>query len=142
MIIEILFGEICNLYGDPQNAEYLSQSLKNPTIIRTSLDSKPYFADNRPNMILIGSMSDSMHHFVVEKLQPYKDRILELMNLVESIDGSSSWIDQDVKGSFVATCVSYINLYRDLAVSMENYVNYLIRKSDSASAIESAYSRG
>lgn len=79
MIIEILFGEICNLYGDPQNAEYLSQSLKNPTIIRTSLDSKPYFADNRPNIILIGSMSDSMHHFVVEKLQPYKDRILELI---------------------------------------------------------------
>ena len=72
----------------------------------------------------------------------YKDRILELMNLVETINGSDSWIDQSVKNSFVSTCVSYINLYRDLANSMENYVNYLIRKSDSASAIESAYSRG
>lgn len=71
----------------------------------------------------------------------YKDRILELMNLVENISGSSSWIDKDVKSSFVNTCNSYIVLYKDLVTSMENYVNYLIRKSDSASAIESAYSR-
>lgn len=75
-------------------------------------------------------------------IDDYKDRILELMNLVENINGSSSWIDQDVKGFFVSTCVSYINLYRDLVNSMENYVNYLVRKSDSASAIESAYTRG
>ena len=75
-------------------------------------------------------------------INDYKERIMELMTLVESIDGSTSWIDQDVKGSFVNTCISYINLYKDLVNSMENYVNYLIRKSDSASAIESAYSRG
>lgn len=75
-------------------------------------------------------------------IDDYKDRILELMNLVENINGSSSWIDQDVKSSFVNTCISYINLYRDLVNSMENYVNYLVRKSDSASAIESAYTRG
>lgn len=71
----------------------------------------------------------------------YKDRILELMNLVNNINGSSSWIDKDVKSSFVNTCNSYVNLYKDLVTSMENYVNYLIRKSDSASAIESSYSR-
>lgn len=83
---------------------------------------------------------------VVSSLQTliddYKDRILELMNLVENINGSTSWIDQSVKSSFVSTCTSYINLYRGLATSMENYVNYLVKKSDSASAIESAYSRG
>ena len=86
----------------------------------------------------VSSVISSLKNLIDE----YKDRILELMNLVESINSSTSWIDQDVKGSFVATCVSYINLYRDLVTSMENYVNYLIRKSDSASAIESAYSRG
>ena len=83
---------------------------------------------------------------VVSSLQTliddYKDRILELINLVDSINSSSSWIDQDVKSSFVNTCISYISLYKDLAGSMENYVNYLVRKSDSAMAIESAYSRG
>ena len=82
---------------------------------------------------------------VVSSLQTlideYKERILELITLVDNINGSSSWIDQDVKSSFVNTCNSYINLYKDLESSMEKYVNYLIKKSDSASAIESAYSR-
>ena len=80
MIIEVLFGEICNLYGDPQNAVYLSQTMPEAEIIHTSLDSVPFFADNRPDMILIGSMSDNMHSSVVEKLKPYKQRLVELIN--------------------------------------------------------------
>ena len=75
-------------------------------------------------------------------INDYKERILELINLVDSINGSTSWVDQDVKSSFINTCNSYIGLYKELVNSMENYVNYLIRKSDSAAAIESAYSRG
>ena len=75
-------------------------------------------------------------------IDDYKDRILELINLVDRINSSSSWIDNEVKSSFVNTCISYISLYKDLAGMMENYVNYLTRKSESASAIESAYSRG
>lgn len=75
-------------------------------------------------------------------IDDYKDRIIELINLVESINGSSSWIDQEVKTSFISTCISYINLYKDLETSMENYVSYLVRKSESASAIEGAYTRG
>lgn len=80
MIIEILFDEICNLYGDPQNAEYLRSTLPDAEFIRTTLDAKPYFADNRPDLILIGSMSDSMQEAVVSKLRAYKDRIIELIN--------------------------------------------------------------
>lgn len=72
----------------------------------------------------------------------YKERILELINLVDSINGASSWVEQDVKGAFINTSNSYISLYKELVNSMENYVNYLIRKSDSAAVIESAYSRG
>lgn len=79
MIIEVLFAEICNLYGDPQNVKYLSHTLPNAEIVNTSLDTEPYFANNRPDMIIIGSMSDSMHSHVIEKLNPYKDRLLELI---------------------------------------------------------------
>ena len=85
----------------------------------------------------VSNVVSSLHTLISD----YKDRILELMKLVENINGSSSWVDQDVKSSFVNTCNSYINLYKDLVRSMENYVNYLIRKSESASAIERAYSR-
>lgn len=80
MIIEVLFEEICNLYGDPQNAEYLALTLPGAKIIHTSLDCVPFFAENRPDIILIGSMSDNMHLSVIEKLQPYKQRILDLIN--------------------------------------------------------------
>lgn len=79
MIIEVLFGEICNLYGDPQNAEYLSLTLPDAQVIRTSLDSEPYFAKSRPDIILIGSMSDSMYLPVIEKLKQYKQRLTELI---------------------------------------------------------------
>ena len=79
MIIEVLFDEICNLYGDPQNAKYLSLSLPDSQVVRTSLDSEPYFANNRPDIILIGSMSDSMYCNVIEKLKRYKQRIIDLI---------------------------------------------------------------
>lgn len=80
MIIEVLFPEICNLYGDPQNVEYLAQTLTDASFINTSLDSEPYFANQKPNMIIMGSMSDSMQAAVVEKLMSYRDRIIELIN--------------------------------------------------------------
>ncbi len=80
MIIEVLFVEICNLYGDPQNAQYLSLTLPNAELIHTSLDSEPYFTKNKPDMILIGSMSDSMHAPVIEKLKPYKSRLSDLID--------------------------------------------------------------
>jgi hypothetical protein len=75
-------------------------------------------------------------------IDDYKDRVLELIKLVETINGSQSWVDKQVKTSFIQTCNSYIELYKKLIINMENYVNYLVRKSESASAIERAYSRG
>lgn len=75
-------------------------------------------------------------------IDDYKDRVLELIKLVESINGSQSWVDKQVKTSFIQTCNSYIELYKKLIINMENYINYLVRKSESASAIERAYSRG
>jgi CobQ-like glutamine amidotransferase family enzyme len=80
MIIEILFEEICNLYGDPQNAVYLSKTVPSAEFVHTSLDAVPFFADSRPDIILIGSMSDNMHSSVIEKLKPYRQRIIDLIN--------------------------------------------------------------
>ncbi len=80
MIVETLFNEVCNLYGDPQNVEYLKATMPNAKFIRTSLDDKPYFVDNRPDMILIGSMSDSMQEAVITKMNTYKSRIIDLIN--------------------------------------------------------------
>ncbi len=79
MKIEILFGEVCNLYGDPQNAVYLSETLPHARFVHTPLDAEPYFVNSRPDMILLGSMSDAIQERVIDKLFVYIDRIKELI---------------------------------------------------------------
>lgn len=80
MKIEVLFGEICNFYGDPKNAEYLEKTLPDAELIRTPLIGTPYFADHRPDMILMGAMSESTQRRVIDVLRPYTDRIRALID--------------------------------------------------------------
>ena len=46
MVIEILFNEVCNLFGDGQNAAYLKATLPEAEFIFTPLTDTPYFAEN------------------------------------------------------------------------------------------------
>ena len=80
MVVEILFQEVCGLYGDSQNATYLQATLPDATFVFTGLCDTPYFAENRPDMIYIGCMSESTQRRVIEKLHPYKERIVELVD--------------------------------------------------------------
>lgn len=80
MVIEVLFREVCGLYGDAQNATYLEKMLPDATFIYTKLVDEPYFAANKPDMILIGSMSENTQRRVIDKLMPLKGRIEELID--------------------------------------------------------------
>lgn len=80
MTIEILFQEVCGLYGDSQNAVYLQATLPDAEFIFTKLTDKPYFVDHTPDLIYIGCMSESIQRRVIEKLRPYKDRIAQLVD--------------------------------------------------------------
>lgn len=80
MVVEILFSEICNNNGDGQNISYLQATLPSADFKFTSILDTPYFIDNTPDMIYIGSMSENTQRRVIEKLMPYKDRIIELVN--------------------------------------------------------------
>lgn len=80
MTIEILFSEVCSLYGDSQNTEYLKATLPDADFVFTALTDEPYFANNTPDIIYIGAMSESTQRRVIEKLMPYKDRIEELID--------------------------------------------------------------
>lgn len=79
MTIEILFGEACNLHGDGQNVAYLQASLPDAEFVFTPLTEEPYFLQNRPDMIYLGSMSESIQRRVINKLMPYRTRLLELV---------------------------------------------------------------
>lgn len=80
MTVEILFSEVCSLYGDSQNPEYLKATLPQAEFIFTSLLDEPYFVNNTPNLIYIGGMSENTQRRVIEKLRPYKARIEELID--------------------------------------------------------------
>ncbi len=79
MVIEILFNESCNLYGDGQNVTFLKAALPEAEFIYTKITDTPYFADNTPDLIYIGSMSESVQRRVIQKLAPLKSRISELI---------------------------------------------------------------
>lgn len=80
MTIEVLYNEVCNLYGDSQNVTYLQETLPSAKFVFTALGDVPYFVEHRPDIIMMGSMSESTQRKVIEELMPYRARIEELIN--------------------------------------------------------------
>lgn len=79
MLVEILFDESCNLFGDGQNAVYLKTTLPDAEFVYTSLTDTPCFADRDPDLIYMGSMSESIQRRVIEKMLPLKTRLEALI---------------------------------------------------------------
>ena len=102
MVVEILFQEVCGLYGDSQNATYLEATLPNAKFIYTKLTDVPFFVDNTPDLIYIGCMSESTQRRVIEKLRPYRDRIAAL------IDNGTPILATGNAGEIFAAKIEYI----------------------------------
>lgn len=79
MVVEILFSEICSLFGDGQNPVYLQKCLPDAEFIFTSLVDEPYFVHHTPDLLYLGGMSEQIQRQVIKKLMPYKERIAELI---------------------------------------------------------------
>ncbi len=77
-----------------------------------------------------------------DDLNFYKECISKLNTLISEIEGSSEWIDMQVKTAFIQKCRSYIAVYKKLSLMMENFINYLDMKSNSGAMIDSAFIRG
>lgn len=80
MVVEILFQEVCGLYGDSQNATYLQACLPDAEFIFTKLTDEPYFSNNTPDLVYIGCMSESTQRRVIRKLSPLKQRLEYLID--------------------------------------------------------------
>lgn len=77
--IEVLFPEICNLFGNTYNIKYLEQSIKDVEIINTALTDEPRFVSEEVDMIYMSPMAEKAQEIVIEKLRPYTKRIQELI---------------------------------------------------------------
>lgn len=102
MIIEILFSEVCGLNGDQQNAAYLEATLPDATFVYTPLTDRPYFADSQPDMLYIGTMTEKTQRKVIDKLLPFKNRLLEL------IDAGVPILATGNAGEIFAKHISYV----------------------------------
>lgn len=91
MTVEILYSEVCNLFGDIGNVRYLEKSLPDAEFIYTRLGEKPYFAENHVNLIYLGSMSENVQELVIKELEPYKSKIDDMIknNTAFIITGSA-----------------------------------------------------
>lgn len=80
MKIEILYPEVCCLYGDKANMMYLKKCLPEAEFIETSLTDEPAFSREYVDMIYLCSMSEKSQELLIDILTPYKERIRNLMN--------------------------------------------------------------
>ncbi|MGI6509204.1 MAG: hypothetical protein ACOX1L_01285 [Erysipelotrichaceae bacterium] len=79
MIINVMYPSAASLYGDSFNVEYLKMAVKDCKVVYSSFNERPYFADHDIDMFYMGSMMERYQKTIIDELQPYKERIIELI---------------------------------------------------------------
>jgi len=80
MKIEVLFPEVCNLYGELGNISFLKKSCPEIEVVETSLKDEPLFMNEEPALIYMGTMTESAQLIVLEKLRGHRDRLVQLID--------------------------------------------------------------
>lgn len=77
MTIEVLFPEICSLFGDLSNMKYLLKCVPEAKRIDTGLKTEPSFLSEPVDMIYMGGMTERSQELVIAALMPYKQQLAE-----------------------------------------------------------------
>lgn len=77
MRIEILYPEICNLYGDLANIRYLKECLPDTEIIRTPLQSRPVFLYDPVDLVYMGTTTENGQILALEQLRLIREEFFE-----------------------------------------------------------------
>ena len=78
MRIEILYSDLCCLYGDKGNTMLLRKCLPDAEFIETPLNGKPEFLKGDVDVVYMCSMSEKSQELVLSRLMPYRDAIAEM----------------------------------------------------------------
>lgn len=79
MVIEYLYPEIANLFGDSANFTYLKQSLPNAEFVETALNDAPAFSTGDVDLIYMGPMNETHQTIAADHLRLYRDRLAQLI---------------------------------------------------------------
>ena len=79
MRIEVLYPEICCLFGDKANMRYFEMCLPQAEFIKTPVSEMPRFLTEDVDMVYFGSCSESNQERILSRLKDHKARIEELI---------------------------------------------------------------
>ena len=78
--IELLFPELCNIYGESYNVEYLRRCSDEIEVINTNHMDTPAFVNEDVDMIYLGCTTERKQEQIIGILSQYRDRIIELID--------------------------------------------------------------
>lgn len=81
MKIEVLYPQLCCLYGDKGNTLFLQKCLPDADFIFTQLNDKPLFLSEDVDLVCMYSMSEQSQELILSRLIKYKD---EIKNKIET----------------------------------------------------------
>jgi len=79
MKIEVLYPEICCLFGDKANMRYFEMCLPEAEFIKTPVSEMPRFLTENVDMVYFGSCSESNQEKILSRLKDHKERIEALI---------------------------------------------------------------
>lgn len=75
MRIEILYPDLCCLYGDKGNTKFLQQCLPEGEFVFTGLNTKPAFLTEDIDLCCMYSMSEKSQELILDRLMQYRSEI-------------------------------------------------------------------
>lgn len=85
MKIEILYPELCTLFGDKGNMQYLKLCLPEAEFVETTLNAKPLFLTEHIDLVYMCSMSERSQEVILERLIPFKNDIAAAIDSQETV---------------------------------------------------------
>ncbi len=73
--VEVLFPEICNLFGNMFNIKYFQETTDEIEVINTAISEKPKFLTEKIDMVYMAPMTEHSQELVINALKPYKEQI-------------------------------------------------------------------
>ena len=75
MRIEILYPEVCNLFGDSGNVRVLERLLPEAEVLRTPFGAAPRFLTEEVSLVYMGAMTERTQERILPLLMPHREAI-------------------------------------------------------------------
>ncbi len=79
MKIEVVYPEVCCLFGDKANMRYLKLCLPEAEFINTPISEEPLFLTEDVDMVYFGSCSESNQERIISRLKGHEERVKTLI---------------------------------------------------------------